>query len=201
MQSEFLLRPYGALGFHGPLRCYQYAVPLGQGGAFISKICGEYYLFFMGPIIPSLTASGSALTDFHRQQRSPSPERASSISQGHRPWNQSVANAGSQALQGRNMSPDARIFIFHFNYTCMTTKLTLTVDEEVIRAAKEYAAGKGTSLSALVENYLRSLPGGKGDKGKSRLSPRVARLKGCIQLPEDFDYKKALAEAVSKRHA
>jgi len=33
-------------------------------------------------------------------------------------------------------------------------KLTLTVDEQVIARAKEYATARGTSISALVEDYL-----------------------------------------------
>jgi hypothetical protein len=33
-------------------------------------------------------------------------------------------------------------------------KLTLSVDEKVVRGAKRYAAGRGTSVSRLVERYL-----------------------------------------------
>ena len=33
-------------------------------------------------------------------------------------------------------------------------KLTLSVDEEVVRGAKRYAAARGTSVSRLVERYL-----------------------------------------------
>jgi hypothetical protein len=33
-------------------------------------------------------------------------------------------------------------------------KLTLSVDEEVVRGAKSYAAARGTSVSRLVERYL-----------------------------------------------
>ena len=33
-------------------------------------------------------------------------------------------------------------------------KLTLSVDEKVVRSAKRYAAGHGTSVSRLVERYL-----------------------------------------------
>lgn len=38
------------------------------------------------------------------------------------------------------------------------SKLTLTVDSEVIRQAKTYAASQQQSLSKLVENYLKTLP-------------------------------------------
>jgi Family of unknown function (DUF6364) len=33
-------------------------------------------------------------------------------------------------------------------------KLTLSVDEKVVRGAKRYAAARGTSVSQLVERYL-----------------------------------------------
>jgi hypothetical protein len=33
-------------------------------------------------------------------------------------------------------------------------KLTLSIDEKVVRSAKRYAAAHGTSVSSLVERYL-----------------------------------------------
>ena len=36
----------------------------------------------------------------------------------------------------------------------MSTKLTLTIDENVIEKAKKYATGKKNSLSNISENYL-----------------------------------------------
>lgn len=44
--------------------------------------------------------------------------------------------------------------------TCYHTympKLTLSVDEKVVRGAKRYAAARGTSVSRLVERYLSLL--------------------------------------------
>ncbi|MDP9191968.1 MAG: DUF6364 family protein [Acidobacteriota bacterium] len=37
------------------------------------------------------------------------------------------------------------------------SKLTLSVDEKVVRGAKRYAAARGTSVSQLVERYLTLL--------------------------------------------
>ncbi len=37
----------------------------------------------------------------------------------------------------------------------MNTKLTLTIESEVIKIAKEYAKDKGQSLSEIVENYFK----------------------------------------------
>lgn len=39
----------------------------------------------------------------------------------------------------------------------MKTKLTLTVDQELLPRAKEYARARGLSLSSLVEDALRDL--------------------------------------------
>ncbi len=37
----------------------------------------------------------------------------------------------------------------------MNTKLTLTIEKTLIAKAKQYAKGKGRSLSDIVENYLK----------------------------------------------
>ena len=39
----------------------------------------------------------------------------------------------------------------------MKTKLTITVDSEVVPAAKRYARGRGVSLSSLIETSLREM--------------------------------------------
>ncbi|MEW6088685.1 MAG: DUF6364 family protein [bacterium] len=39
----------------------------------------------------------------------------------------------------------------------MDTKLTLRLEDNLIRNAKKYAKGKGSSLSIIVSNYFRSI--------------------------------------------
>ena len=39
----------------------------------------------------------------------------------------------------------------------MKTKLTLTIEHTLIKKAKEYAKGKGRSLSDIVENYFKAI--------------------------------------------
>lgn len=80
----------------------------------------------------------------------------------------------------------------------MTTKLTLTIDDKVIEAAKKYAQARGKSLSGVVESFLRSLSA-QGSKTRKH-APQVSRLMGVIRLPEDFDYKKDMAEALIRKH-
>ena len=81
----------------------------------------------------------------------------------------------------------------------MTTKLTLTIEQEVIRAAKIYAKRKGRSVSDLVETYLKDLAG--KEKGSDEISPQVKRLVGAIKLSEDFDYKKELKKQILAKHS
>jgi len=76
----------------------------------------------------------------------------------------------------------------------MRTKLTLTIDNQVINSAKEYAREKGESLSAIVENYLKSITA----MGQPNLviSDKVRKMMGVISLPNDFDYKNELYHAI-----
>lgn len=80
----------------------------------------------------------------------------------------------------------------------MTTKLTLTIEEKVISSAKKYASRKGKSLSKIVENYLKTIS--VNETKEKKLSPRVVKLKGVIQLPKEFDYKKDLGKAIAKKY-
>ncbi|HMO60938.1 MAG TPA: DUF6364 family protein [Ferruginibacter sp.] len=80
----------------------------------------------------------------------------------------------------------------------MTTKLTLTIEDKVIISAKKYAQKKGKSLSHLVENYLKSIS--EKDTNTLPVSPKVLKLKGIIKLPDDFDYKNEMTNALSKKY-
>lgn len=81
----------------------------------------------------------------------------------------------------------------------MNTKLTLTIEESVIEKAKKYARKKERSLSDLVESYLKAIT--KETKIENvKETPIVQSLKGSFQMPKDFDYKKELAEKLSKKY-
>jgi Family of unknown function (DUF6364) len=80
----------------------------------------------------------------------------------------------------------------------MTTKLTILVEEETIKKAKKYSAQTGQSLSKLIENYLDTVTRNQ-DMKKQKFSPRIKRLMGSVKLPKDFNYKKAVEEAVKEK--
>ncbi len=81
----------------------------------------------------------------------------------------------------------------------MDSKLTLSIDKDVARKAKVYARSNGRSLSDLVENYLKLLTRNSSIED-SEYTPRVKSLLGCITLPEDFDYKKEVADYLTKKY-
>lgn len=59
-------------------------------------------------------------------------------------------------------------------------KLTLSVDDEVIRQAKVWAASEGTSISRLVERFLREAATSPGRPG-SEETPVLQRLRGSLK--------------------
>ncbi len=81
----------------------------------------------------------------------------------------------------------------------MTTKLTLTVEKDVIHLAKAYASKKGRSLSDLIESYLKTLV--QRENGKNDLSPNVKRLLGAVKAPKGFNYKKELEGILRKKYS
>ena len=81
----------------------------------------------------------------------------------------------------------------------MDAKLTLNIDRDVTRKAKVYAKSNRRSLSDLVENYLKLLTKNSVVEDYE-YTPRVKSLLGCITLPEDFDYKKEIADYLTKKY-
>jgi hypothetical protein len=79
----------------------------------------------------------------------------------------------------------------------MKAKLMLSIDDNIIRAANEYAGGKGESLSVIVENYLKSITAKK--ESNPVISDKVRKMMGVISLPDNFEYKKELARAVAQK--
>ena len=75
----------------------------------------------------------------------------------------------------------------------MNTKLTLSLEKEIIEQAKVYAKGTGRSLSQMVESYFRNVVQ-KTDVEYDSVDARVKKLIGVIKLPPDFDIEKAKEE-------
>ena len=83
----------------------------------------------------------------------------------------------------------------------MNTKLTLTIEQEIIKRAKAYAKDKNRSLSDIIENYLKSLTNDAPQAHGKALNPVVKSLKGSFKMPSDLDYKKELRDRVEKKYS
>ena len=81
----------------------------------------------------------------------------------------------------------------------MNTKLTLTIEQRLIERAKQYAKGKGRSLSDIVENYLKIITKDKNEQ-KTETTPIVSSLRGSFKAPQSFDYKKELSKKLSEKY-
>ncbi len=80
----------------------------------------------------------------------------------------------------------------------MNSKLTLKLDDNVIKQAKKYAKENNISLSKLIENYLRAVTIRK--KRKPEISPLVESLTGVIKI-KNKDYKKDYSDFLSKKYS
>ena len=81
----------------------------------------------------------------------------------------------------------------------MNVKLTLTIEETVIKKAKKYAKDKERSLSNLIENYLLALTNEETSNEKE-LTPITKSLKGSFTAPKNFDYKTELRKRLSDKY-
>jgi hypothetical protein len=80
----------------------------------------------------------------------------------------------------------------------MNTKLTLRLDEDLIRGAKRYAGSSGKTVSRLVADYFALLAADE-ELPPAELTPRVRSLLGSLEnsgLGEE-DYRRHLEDKYS----
>ena len=82
----------------------------------------------------------------------------------------------------------------------MNTKLTLTIEKEIIEIAKEYAKDTGQSLSEIVENYFKLVTTDRRSLKSEELSPRIQRLRGIIKTKQPIDQQQVLTEELAKKY-
>lgn len=81
----------------------------------------------------------------------------------------------------------------------MTTKLTLSVEKEVVEKAKLYAKRTGRSLSEIIELYLETLTSEQDSKSR-KTSAKLRKIIGVVKLPKNFDEEKAKREHLENKH-
>jgi dsDNA-specific endonuclease/ATPase MutS2 len=81
----------------------------------------------------------------------------------------------------------------------MDTKLTLSLDKEIIEAAKTYARDRNTSLSNLIENYLVSVTS-QDRLHASEISPLVKSLSGVLKADKKSGHRKQYADYLANKY-
>jgi hypothetical protein len=84
----------------------------------------------------------------------------------------------------------------------MDSKLTLKLDKFVVDKAKEYAASRKRSLSRIIESYLKSLINKENPDSDEdiKISPFIKSMRTGINIPADFDDKKAYRDYLSEKY-
>ena len=81
----------------------------------------------------------------------------------------------------------------------MASKLTLSIDSKVIEAAKKFSARTDTSISKMVEDYLRNLTLSDHKKRSTRNS--LMQLKGILgKVPKDFDFEEERFKYLTEKY-
>lgn len=79
-------------------------------------------------------------------------------------------------------------------------KLTLTASPEVVSLAKELAKRENTSVSAMFANFIMAQTRMKSKTHKiTQIGPLTKSLSGIIKLPDDFDEKQFVENALADK--
>lgn len=82
----------------------------------------------------------------------------------------------------------------------MQNKLTLRLNDDVIKRAKKYASYHKVSLSKIIETYLDNITKQTEVNNKNAITPLVKSLSGVIDLPSDFDNKNAYKNYLTDKY-
>jgi len=78
------------------------------------------------------------------------------------------------------------------------TKLTLSVDEGVVAQAKRLAKQRGTSVSAMFSQLVRSMS--QEDRGSQKLGPLARKASGLAAAPSNKPDREVLEEALLEKY-
>ena len=81
----------------------------------------------------------------------------------------------------------------------MTSKLTLSVDPQVVARAKEYAERNQTSVSELVQTYLSIVTQPSKPERSKELPPVLRSLRGLVK-DDGLDYREEHRKHLAARY-
>ena len=78
----------------------------------------------------------------------------------------------------------------------MTTKLTLSIDEEKVKKIKHISKKRGRSVSKLIEDYIDNL-----DKNDTSEKLDIMKIKGAFgKVSKKFDWKKIKTQYLLEKY-
>ena len=80
----------------------------------------------------------------------------------------------------------------------MKTKLTLSIEKEVVERAKKFAKESDQTISEMVEGFLRAIS--RNQSQPAELSDRLRSLAGKFRLPEGKEDRDVLVEELTKKY-
>ncbi len=81
-----------------------------------------------------------------------------------------------------------------------STKLTLSIDKEIIKSAKKYAHKRGKSVSKIVQDYLASIAKVEPDAQEAKLGPLTQELHGMLRDKISADYRTEIADFIANKY-
>ncbi len=81
----------------------------------------------------------------------------------------------------------------------MNTKLTLSLDDKIIKQAKEFAKQRNKSLSKLIEDYLGGISS-KISSNDENIPPVTKKLAGILKGKKEFNIKNDISNFLEKKY-
>ena len=81
-----------------------------------------------------------------------------------------------------------------------TTRLALSMDEDVVARARMLAAARNTSISRLFVSFVCLME--QAENAETRLPPLTKRALGLAKstIPADWDYREVLSDALVEKY-
>lgn len=79
----------------------------------------------------------------------------------------------------------------------MKLKLTLNIEKSIIEKVKFRLKAQVEVYQKIIENYLETIT---QEQFTNKLSPKLKKIVGVVNLPKDFDEKKAIRSVLEQKH-
>ena len=81
----------------------------------------------------------------------------------------------------------------------MNTKLTLSIDDKIIKQAKEFAKQRNKSLSKLIEDYLGGIIS-KTPSNDENIPPVTKKVAGILKGKKEINTKNDISTFLEKKY-